>query len=196
MTIHFGHDTNRQSSGIYSNDENSKVKVTENEAAVRALAEAKRLQEKQQRDKEQQERDRERRLTDLETAKTRLEGETNDLQEKVKKLDGETTDLREKVKKLDGEKTTLGTQLNFAEQATRDMKVRKDRELETLKETYTKENPSYPYDNNLRSLWDRRYIYLISMTNGKALDSGALPAKPLPPFSHRCILESYRIVAQ
>ena len=188
MTIHLGHDSNRQSSSIYSNDENSKVKVTENEAAVRALAEAKRLQEKQQRDKEQQERDRERRLLDLETAKTRLEGETTDLREKVKKLDGETIDLREKVKKLDGENTTLETQLDFAEQETRHMKDKKDRELEKLKETYTKENPNYPSDNNLRILWNRRYIYLINMTNGKALDAGALPVKPFPPFSHRCIL--------
>lgn len=182
MTIHLGHDSNRQSSGIYSNDENSKVKVTEHEAAVRALAEAKRLQEKQQREKEQQERDRERRLTDIETARTRLEGVA--------------TDLREKVKKLDGEKMTLGTQLNFAEQATRDIKDKKDRELGTLKETYTKENLNYPSDNNLRFLWNRRYIYLINMTNGKALDAGALPVKLFPPFSHRCILESSLVVVQ
>lgn len=169
MTIHFGHDSNRQSSSIYSNDENSKVKVAENEAAVKALAEAKRLQEKQQRDKEQQERDRERRLSDLETAKTRLEGET--------------TDLREKVKKLDGEKTTLGIQLNLAEQTAREIKDTKDRELAMLKETYTKENPTYPYDNNLRSVWNRRCIFLINVTTGKALDAGALPAKLFPSFS-------------
>lgn len=194
MTIHLGHDSNRQSSGIYKNDENSKVKVTENEAAVRALAEAKRLQEKQQRDKEQQERDRERRLTDLETAKTRLEDETTDLREKVKKLNGETIDLREKVKKLDGEKMTLGTQLKLAEKATRDMKDKKDRELETLKETYAKENPSYPYEKNLPLLWDRRCIYLISLNTGRALDAGALPANPLPPLS-RCISESNRMIS-